>query len=193
MDARIASMKASTGAVTGASMRRLLWLGLAVASFAVTAGCRGGMDDLDAYIDRVKATPGRRPDPLPEIKPYETFVYRADVEGMRSPFRPDTPVAAPGSAAAGQIRPDSNRSREFLEQFPLDSLDMVGTVTMAGTTYGLIQTQDGLIHRVTPGNYLGQNDGRITDINESEIVLVEIVSDGIGGYLERDAAVSLIE
>ena len=49
----------------------------------------------------------------------------------------------------------------------------------------------GLIHRVVPGNYLGQNDGRITDISESEITLVEIISDGIGGYIERDAAISL--
>jgi type IV pilus assembly protein PilP len=57
--------------------------------------------------------------------------------------------------------------------------------------YGLVQTSDGLIHRVVPGNYLGQNDGRISNIDESEIELVEIISDGIGGYIERDAAISL--
>ena len=57
--------------------------------------------------------------------------------------------------------------------------------------YGLVQTSDGLIHRVVPGNYLGQNDGRINEIDESEIELVEIISDGIGGYIERDAAISL--
>ena len=55
----------------------------------------------------------------------------------------------------------------------------------------LRQTADGLIHRVIPGNYLGQNDGRITDISESEVELVEIISDGIGGYIERDASISL--
>jgi type IV pilus assembly protein PilP len=54
-----------------------------------------------------------------------------------------------------------------------------------------VQTSDGLIHRVVPGNYMGQNDGRITKISESEIQLVEIISDGIGGYIERDAAISL--
>ena len=59
------------------------------------------------------------------------------------------------------------------------------------TMYGLVQTSDGLIHRVVPGNYLGQNDGRISNIDESEIELVEIISDGIGGYIERDAAISL--
>jgi type IV pilus assembly protein PilP len=59
--------------------------------------------------------------------------------------------------------------------------------------YGLLQTSDGLIHRVIPGNYVGQNDGRITEISESEIALVEIISDGIGGYIERDAAVGLAD
>ena len=73
----------------------------------------------------------------------------------------------------------------------LDTLRMVGTLDIENTMYGLIQTSDGLIHRVIPGNFMGQNDGRITEISESEIALVEIISDGIGGYIERDAAVSL--
>jgi len=153
--------------------------------------CGSGMGDLDDYIDEVKARPGKRPEKLPEIKPYETFAYRADEGGARSPFRPDAPTAAlPGSTGP---RPDMNRPREFLEQFPLDSLDMVGTIQLGGRTYGLVQTTDGLVHRVLPGNHLGQNDGRITAISESEISLLEIVSDGIGGYLERDAAVSLAD
>jgi type IV pilus assembly protein PilP len=96
-------------------------------------------------------------------------------------------------AAAGGTRPDPDRSREFLEQFPLDTLRMVGTLALGDTSYGLIQTSDGLIHRVLPGNYLGQNDGRIVTVDESEIQLVEIISDGIGGYLEREAAVGLAD
>ena len=153
------------------------------------SACGGDMDDLDQYINEVKARPGGRIDPLPEITPYEVFTYVADAEGMRSPFRPDTPQAT-GSAAGG-TRPDPDRSREYLEGFPLDTLGMVGTLYIGETMYGLVQTADGLIHRVVPGNYMGQNDGRITDISESEIKLVEIISDGIGGYIERDAAISL--
>ena len=68
---------------------------------------------------------------------------------------------------------------------------MVGTLDINDTVYGLVQTSDGLIHRVIPGNYMGQNDGRITEITDSEINLVEIISDGIGGYIERDAAIGL--
>ncbi|MFQ5982395.1 MAG: pilus assembly protein PilP [Woeseiaceae bacterium] len=155
-------------------------------------GCVGDTDDLDQYINEVKARPGGRIEPLPEITPYEVFTYVADAEGLRSPFIPDSPQAASGSAIGG-TRPDPDRSREFLEQFPLDTLRMVGTLALGETNYGLVQTSDGLIHRVVPGNYMGQNDGRIISVDESEIKLIEIISDGIGGYLERDAAVGLAD
>ena len=164
--------------------------GLLLAVTAVgLAACGGDMDDLDSYINGVKARPGGRIEPLPEITPYEVFTYVADAEGLRSPFVPDTPQAA--GPAAGGTSPDPDRPAEFLESFPLDTLRMVGTLDINETVYGLVQTSDGLIHRVVPGNYMGQNDGRITDITESEIVLVEIISDGIGGYIERDAAIGL--
>lgn len=154
------------------------------------AACGGDMDDLDSYINEVKSRPGGRIEPLPQIEPYEVFPYVADAEGVRSPFVPDTPqVTGPGTT--GGPSPDPDRSREFLEGFPLDTLSMVGTLYIGETMYGLVQTSDGLIHRVVPGNYLGQNDGRIAQISESEIELVEIISDGIGGYIERDAAISL--
>jgi len=161
---------------------------LAIAAVGLAA-CGAGMDDLDSYINEVKARPGGRIEPLPEITPYEVFTYVADAEGMRSPFVPDTPQAA--GPAAGGTSPDPDRPAEFLESFPLDTLRMVGTLDINETVYGLVQTSDGLIHRVVPGNYMGQNDGRVTDITESEIVLVEIISDGIGGYIERDAAIGL--
>ncbi len=173
-----------------ASLTRTLTICI-VAAFALGA-CGGDMDDLDQYINSVKAKPGGRIDPLPEITPYEVFTYLADAEGLRSPFVPDSPQAAAGIAAGG-TRPDPERSREFLEQFPLDTLRMVGTLKLGETQFGLVQTSDGLIHRVVPGNYMGQNDGRIVVVSESEIELVEIISDGIGGYLEREAAVGLAD
>ena len=150
--------------------------------------CGGNSDELDQYINQIKARPGGRIAPLPEITPYEIFSYVADKQGIRSPFRPDSPQSVGGG---GGPRPDDDRSREYLEGFPLDTLGMVGTMHIDETMYGLVQTSDGLIHRVIPGNYMGQNDGRITQISESEIGLVEIISDGIGGYIERDAAVGL--
>jgi type IV pilus assembly protein PilP len=161
---------------------------IVVLSASLLSACAGDMDDLDEYVNKIKARPGGRIEPLPEITPYEVFTYVADAQGMRSPFVPDTPQA---SGAGGGARPDLDRSREYLESFPLDSLGMVGTLYIGDTMYGLLQTSDGLIHRVVPGNYIGQNDGRITEISESAIELIEIISDGIGGYIERDAAVGL--
>ena len=158
---------------------------------AVLTGCAGDMDDLDTYINETLAKPGGRIEPLPEITPYEVFAYVADAEGLRSPFTPDSPQVT--QSAGNGTRPDPERSREFLEQFPLDTLRMVGTLQQGGTSYGLVQDSEGLIHRVVPGNYLGQNDGRIVEITDSKIGLIEIISDGIGGYLEREAAVGLAD
>jgi len=154
------------------------------------AACGADMDDLDQYVNEVKSRPGGRIEPLPEVKLYEVFPYGADAENVRSPFVPDTPQVA-STGPGGGVGPDPGRSHEFLEGFPLDTLRMVGTLYIGETMYGLVQTSDGLIHRVVPGNYLGQNDGRINIISESEIELIEIISDGIGGYIERDAAISL--
>lgn len=158
----------------------------------VASGCSRDMDDLDAYIIETLAEPGGEILKLPEIKPYEVFIYTAHSDGLRSPFVPDVAESALGSVGGG-THPDPERSREFLEQYPLDTMRMVGTLQLGETNYGLVQDSRGLIHRVVPGNYLGQNDGRVVSISDSEIELIEIISDGIGGYLERDAGIGLTD
>jgi type IV pilus assembly protein PilP len=75
----------------------------------------------------------------------------------------------------------------------LDTLRMVGTLDQKGRTYGLVQDKQGLVHKVLPGGYLGQNDGRITSISAAKITLIQIVPDGVGGYIERPAALTLTE
>ncbi len=159
---------------------------VAVAVLATAAGCSDDTDELRAKIAEIKARPGGRIDPLPEVKPYETFAYPASDE--RSPFEPGMPASATGPNA---IRPDSSRPREFLEQFSLDTLRMVGTLKLQSRIYGLVQTKDGLVHRVLPGNHIGQSDGRITAIEEGKISLIEIVPDRMGGFVERPAALGL--
>jgi type IV pilus assembly protein PilP len=156
----------------------------------LVSGCGRDMSDLEAYIAEVNARPGGRIEPLPVIRPYESFTY--DAYDLRPPFTPDQPLVDDRRPGDGP-RPDSQRTREFLEQFPLDTLSMVGTLTQEGTYYGLFQTQDTLVHRVVVGNYVGQNDGRIVAIDETEIRVVEIIPDGIGGYMERAATIGLGE
>ncbi|MCK6370295.1 MAG: pilus assembly protein PilP [Gammaproteobacteria bacterium] len=151
----------------------------------VVAGCGSRNDDLLEYVDEVKARPGGRIEPLPQIKPYETFTYEA--QSLRSPFVADSPK---GRSAAGP-RPEANRPKEYLEQFPLDTLKMVGTLHRDNNRYALLQTQDGMVHRVVPGNYVGQNDGRVVQVTDGEIQVEELVPDGIGGFYKRSAAIGL--
>jgi type IV pilus assembly protein PilP len=160
----------------------------ALAVAASLAGCSDDMDALHAQVDEIRNRPGGRIEPLPEVRPYETFTYAAS--SLRSPFVAGMPASATASSG---IRPDQNRPREFLEQFSLDTLKMVGTLRLGGRTYGLVQTRDGLVHRVLPGNHLGQADGRITGIEDGRISLTEIVPDGMGGFIERPAALALSE
>ena len=162
--------------------RACAWL-LACAAAAALAGCSGADSNLQTFIRQVDQQPGGRVEPLPEVKPYETFVYND--QSMRSPFVPSQP------AGFDAVHPNSKRPRQYLEQFSLDTLKMVGTLRMGGQTYGLVQTKDGIVHRVTVGNYMGQNDGRITDITPSKIDLTEIVPDGLGGFMKRPVALGL--
>jgi type IV pilus assembly protein PilP len=158
----------------------------AAAACALLAACRGRDSDLDHFIDATKKEPGGRVEPLPGVKPYEAFNY-AD-QDKRSPFMP----GGSGGASAG-LRPDNHRNREYLEQFSLDTLKMVGTLNLNGSNYGLVQTKDGRVHRVVVGEHLGTNDGKVMTISPSKIALVEIIPDGLGGYIERPAALALNE
>jgi type IV pilus assembly protein PilP len=166
------------------------WLAVASAAAALSA-CGGANDDLRAYIDEVKARPGGRIEPLPPVEPAPTFAYEPGVR--RSPFMPDDPQRRRRNDPNAVEGPDRNRPREELEKFPLDTLRMVGTLSDSRATYGLVQSADGLVWRVTVGNHMGQNYGRIVAISDSEIRLVEIISDGLGGYLERPAAIALAD
>jgi type IV pilus assembly protein PilP len=168
-------------------LRGLACLLLVLGPLGLTA-CSSADDELTRFIEDTRKEPGGRVEPIPEVKPYETFVYAA--ADMRSPFIPGGSGA--GSGMAG-LRPDSKRNREFLEQFSLDTLKMVGTLKLGGRMYGLVQTKDGLVHRVSDGNFMGQADGKITDITPAKITLTEIVPDGLGGYMERPAALGLNE
>ena len=149
------------------------------------------MGDLQNFVDEVKSRKAGRIAPLPEIKPIETFIYTAS--DKRNPFAfsvGEEPEMEMDLSDNG-IRPDTLRRKEELEDFPLDSLRMVGTLEQHGNAWGLIRSQEGTIYRVQPDNYMGQNHGRITRILEDRIELIEIVPDGQTGYMERSASLSL--
>lgn len=166
---------------------------LSMVSLSV-AGCAGDKSDLEEFVAAEKARKPGPIEPLPQIKPYETFTYQA--QNLRSPFMPDSEPSGPDIDDGGSntgLQPDRNRNKEYLEQFPLDALDMVGTITSKGEEYALVADPNGAVHRVQPGNYLGQNHGRIISISATEIRVTEIVPDGLGGWMERQAAIALEE
>jgi type IV pilus assembly protein PilP len=152
---------------------------------SLLAGCTSDTKEVEAWVAEVKARPAPPLDPLPVMKQFETFEYNA--EGLRDPFAVPTPDRDSGSG----LRPDPNRRKEALEAFPLDGLNMVGTIGAGGNLIGLVLAPDRVTYRVRPGNYLGQNDGRITAVYEDRIEMVELVPDGAGGWLERQAKIAL--
>lgn len=146
--------------------------------------------DDEAYIQRVKSKKIREVEPLPEIKPYEPFAYSAFT--LRSPFSP--PVSQEQTkklSFEGGPHPDPNRRKEPLEAFPLDSLRMVGTIEKNKKLWALVVDPSGIIYRLTKGNYVGQNHGRIDSVTMDKIVLTEIVPDPSGGWRERPASMGL--
>lgn len=166
--------------------RILLMLGVAL----VLSGCTRGMSDLRDWVDQEKHKKGAPIPALPVIKTFETFQY-AD-QDKRDPFSPSTAELQQGNANAGP-RPDENRSKEPLEMFALDSLKMVGTVGTGAGMEVLVKDPGGVIHRVHRNEYMGQNYGRVTAIGEDHIDLVELVSNGNGGWMERPASIALGE
>lgn len=166
---------------------------LALIASATMAGCDAGLGDLEQFVENTRLKHQGRVDPLPSFAEYETVAYAET--GLRDPFKPNKDVASAETtvtnASTGGIRPADGRRRESLESYPLDSLKMVGILKQRTSSWALVQDKDGTIHRVQPGNYAGQNHGKITKISENEINLVELIPDGINGWIQRPAQLKL--
>ncbi|MGE0810384.1 MAG: pilus assembly protein PilP [Immundisolibacter sp.] len=160
----------------------------------VLAGCSSKDAELKTWMDQVRAEEKVTIEPLPVLKPYEPFVYKRDE--LKDPFLDTlTEQKTENVADAGLdgVRPDLNRRKEALEAYPLDALRMVGTLARGDSLWALIQAPDQTISRVSVGNYLGENYGRITDVADSRVNLMEMIPNGTGGWTERPAAVEIVE
>ncbi|GAB1594364.1 pilus assembly protein PilP [Lysobacter sp. PAGU 2638] len=159
---------------------------------AALAGCARGITsrpgdapNLQKWLDDTKARPAPPLDPLPVMQQFETFEYAA--QSLRDPFS----RAFTDDGGGNGPRPDSARRKQPLEAFPLDSLDMVGTLGKGAGVTALVMAPDKVTYRVRPGDYMGQSDGRVTAVFEDRIEVVELVPDGAGGWLERPATLAL--
>jgi len=175
---------------------KLLRLLLALCLISLVTACDQGVGDLRTFVQQIKSQPPGRIEPIPEFQPYQNFEYTS--HDLRDPFRlvdfrrPDENTEEIANIASGP-KPNMDRVREPLEDFPLDTLRLKGTLTQDGIKWGLIFAPDNTVHRVLEGYYMGQNHGRIISVTDDKIELTEIVPDGLGNYIERSSAVALIE
>lgn len=153
------------------------------------ASCSQDISDLQTFISQTKSAHVGSVQPIPQFKPYESFSYSA--AELRDPFVATIDLDDDETTKTSLLNPDSTRPKQPLEDFPLDTLSMVGTLEQNTQRWGLIKDPKDIVHRVQLGHYMGQSEGRIIEINESAIYLVEIVPDGIGGYIERDASIAI--
>ncbi|MDQ3618172.1 MAG: pilus assembly protein PilP [Pseudomonadota bacterium] len=174
------------------SARLAFRLLIAGACMAALMGCSRGVNstpgkapNLETWVAEVKARPAPPLDPLPVMQQFETFEYAA--QSLRDPFSRAFTDQSGGSGP----RPDSARRKQTLENFPLDSLDMVGTLGRGAGVVALVMAPDKVTYRVRPGAYMGQSDGRVTGVYEDRVELMELVPDGAGGWLERSATLAL--
>lgn len=154
--------------------------------------------DLERFVSKERARPAGRIEPLPEYKPYESFVYEG--ASLREPFVALQPMQAVGTLEEkpeeeDTLKPNSDRVKEYLEEFSLDDLVMVGTISRRGsdTLWALVRDTERAVHRVSVGDYMGLDHGLIVAIEERKIEMVEIVSNGRGGWMKRPRVVALNE
>ncbi|NBB93878.1 MAG: pilus assembly protein PilP [Gammaproteobacteria bacterium] len=158
--------------------------------------CTKGTDDLRDWVSEMSQREPEPIEPIPPIRTPEVVAY--DAMDLRDPFQAvrqqteeeDEEVA---SEEGEGLRPDPNRRKEYLEGFPLDTLEMVGTIEVDGTQFALIQDNERVVHRVREGNYMGQNHGLVMSVQSNQVEVRELVQDGRGGWSERRVRVTMAE
>lgn len=171
------------------TFRPALTIGLAT---ALLVGCSTEKQDLEAFVKEVRSRPSPPIEPIPEIQPYIPYTY--DAGKRRPPFKPmPEPREQKKPTSNNGIHPDPNRPPDPLEAFPLDSLSMVGTMTVDGVHYALIHAPDGVVYRANEGDHAGKHYGKIVAIKDKVVLLSEIVPDGTGGFMRSPASIPLAQ
>src|SRR5512135_16286 len=155
-------------------------------------GCGGEeFQDLRDFVKNSGADMRGKVEPPPDIKPYEPFTYDNDAN-LPDPFKPRKQDAR-NTSHTGSNQPNLNRPKEELEDFPLESLKMVGYYYQKGVANAVIRSSEGKIYHVKAGNYIGMNFGRVTSVTETEVKIKEMVQDSNGDWSERDSSLQLAE
>jgi type IV pilus assembly protein PilP len=149
-------------------------------------GC-GGDEFADLKTFMAQAGGNQPPlEALPPVKAPDNFTYEPG--SLPDPFKVRNLKFSKGGP-----RPEENRPRGELEEFPIDALRMVGTMQKGGQLTALIRTPKGEVRMIRKGEYIGQNNGVVTAIRETGIDIREIVQDGAGDWVEGKAVLPLQE
>lgn len=155
-------------------------------------GCGGEeFQDLRDFVNNAGADMRGKVEPPPDIKPYEPFAYDNSTS-LPDPFKPRKQDAR-NPNRAGQNQPDLDRPKEELEDYPLESLKMVGYLHQRNVGHAVIRSSEGKIYRVKAGNYIGLNFGQILSVSETEMKIKEMVQDSAGDWTERESSLQLVE
>lgn len=148
------------------------------------------MDDLQRFVQNAHKDRKPKVEPLPQIRPHDTFAYTASQ--LTDPFSRSNLNRLPPATGKGNA-PDMTRRKEPLEQYPLDSLRMVGTLSQGETSWAVIRAPDGTVHRAQEGNYLGQNYGQIMQVNPNKLLITELVRGGNQNWIERASSIAIVK
>ncbi len=179
-------------------MTRIMFVVFMVQAMLLTGCMSSNQQSAEDFIKEVKQEKSDKIPALPEVQEYKSVDY--DVSSKRSPFQPSPEFLTntdsdkkPEDAlvATQQPRPDADRRRELLENYSLDSINMVGVIKKGKTYWAIVKDKTGVIHRVHVGNYLGENSGCIEKITDQTIFVKETIADGQGGWVERSSSLSL--
>jgi len=162
--------------------------------------CGGNTDDLEAWVDTIKAKPPGRIEPMPDVKIYQPHDYSS--AALRSPFAVmelelEQQLKLLHEGCDEAIQPDPDRRREDLERYSLDSMEMVGLVKRPGKEWGLIRMTAGPISgnvvKVQTGEYLGIHHGQIEKISDQQIEISTLIPDSKGCWEQRKVFLTLAE
>jgi type IV pilus assembly protein PilP len=160
---------------------------------ATLAACSSSNDELRQWMSDVRKDMRPVTATVNEPKTFEPFLYRD--QNDIDPFDPGkvaNALKALSAKSSSGLAPDLSRRREALEAYPLDTITMVGTLQRSKLNYALLRA-DNVVYQVKQGNYVGQNFGIVTRVDENEVTLKEVVQDAAGEWVERTSSLQLQE
>lgn len=170
-------------------MKKCMVLILTSTLFLVGCGSGGSMSELRNELEAIKSQAPRGIPPMPVYKEVSSFFYGG--QSFRSPFEIPSGQVQTIVVRNNGVKPPRNHVKSQLEEYSVDSLSMLGTIGMTGNRLeALIRSPDGKLHRVKTGMYIGENFGRVIDVTQQAVSIIEIKPDGANSWIEAPRVIN---